>query len=65
MGVKKKIGFPTLASDNYLVDNHSCVIVGAQATAARMSQETLMLYWATRGCAVASEWGLLMPDGQP
>src|ERR1019366_7343777 len=24
--------------DNYLVDNHSCVIVGVQATAARMSQ---------------------------
>ena len=27
--------------DNYLVDNDSCVIVGVQATAARMSQETL------------------------
>src|SRR5262249_868229 len=27
--------------DNYLVDNHSCVIVGVQATAARMSQETM------------------------
>ena len=26
--------------DNYLVDNQSCVIVGVQATAARMSQET-------------------------
>jgi transposase len=26
--------------DNYLVDNHSCVIVGVQGTAARMSQET-------------------------
>ena len=26
--------------DNYLVDNDSCVIVGVQATAARMSQET-------------------------
>lgn len=26
--------------DNYLVDNHSCVIVGVQATAARMSQGT-------------------------
>src|SRR6266699_603935 len=25
----------------YLVDNHSCVIVGVQATAARMSQETV------------------------
>jgi hypothetical protein len=25
--------------DNYLVDNHSCVIVGVQGTAARMSQE--------------------------
>ena len=27
--------------DNYLVDNPSCVIVGVQATAARMSQETI------------------------
>jgi len=27
--------------DNYLVDYHSCVIVGVQATAARMSQETV------------------------
>jgi transposase len=27
--------------DNYLVDNNSCVIVGVQATAARMSQETV------------------------
>jgi transposase len=27
--------------DNYLVDNPSCVIVGVQATAARMSQETV------------------------
>ncbi len=27
--------------DNYLVDNHSCVIVGVQATAARMSHETV------------------------
>jgi len=27
--------------DNYLVDNHSCVIVGVQATTARMSQETV------------------------
>jgi hypothetical protein len=27
--------------DNYFVDNHSCVIVGVQATAARMSQETV------------------------
>src|ERR1700724_1075419 len=27
--------------DNYLVDNHSCRIVGEQATAARMSQETV------------------------
>jgi hypothetical protein len=27
--------------DNYLVDNHSCVIVEVQATAARMSQETV------------------------
>src|SRR5215469_3366596 len=27
--------------DNYLVDNQSCVIAGVQATAARMSQETV------------------------
>jgi transposase len=27
--------------DNYLVDNQSCVIVGVQATAARMSQESV------------------------
>ena len=27
--------------DNYLVDNKSCVIVGVQATSARMSQETV------------------------
>lgn len=27
--------------DNYLVDNHSCVIVGVQATAARLSQESV------------------------
>src|SRR5437667_11595188 len=27
--------------DNYLVDSHRCVIVGVQATAARMSQETV------------------------
>jgi hypothetical protein len=27
--------------DNYLADNQSCVIVGVQATAARMSQETV------------------------
>src|ERR1700751_3338389 len=27
--------------DNYLVDNHSCVIVGVQGTAARMSEETV------------------------
>src|SRR3979411_2730093 len=28
--------------DNYLIDKHSCVIVGVQATAARMSQETVV-----------------------
>jgi hypothetical protein len=27
--------------DNYLMDNHSCVIVGAQGTAQLMSQETM------------------------
>jgi Transposase DDE domain len=29
------------AVHNYLVDNQSCVIVGVQGTAARMSQETV------------------------
>ena len=28
-------------NENYLVDNQSCVIVGVQATAARLSQETV------------------------
>jgi hypothetical protein len=27
--------------DNYLIDNESCVIVGVQATAARLSQESV------------------------
>ena len=36
-GVPARLGY----YDNYLVDNHSCVIVGVQATAARMSQETV------------------------
>ena len=36
-GTPARLGY----SDNYLVDNHSCVIVGVQATAARMSQETV------------------------
>jgi len=39
--------------DNYLVDNHSCVIVGVQATAARMSQETV----AAQECSRASRSG--------
>ena len=39
--------------DNYLVDNHSCVIVGVQATAARMSQETVA---AQDMIARFSEW---------
>ena len=36
-GMPDRLGY----YDNYLVDNHSCVIVGVQATAARMSQETV------------------------
>src|SRR6266480_2856828 len=38
-----KCGMPARLGyyDNYLVDNHSCVIVGVQGTAARMSQETV------------------------
>ena len=40
--------------DNYLVDNDSCVIVGVQATAARMSQETVAAQdMLTRFAAVA------------
>jgi Transposase DDE domain len=42
-GLRRKGGTPARLGyyDNYLVDNHSCVIVGVQATAARMSQETV------------------------
>ena len=46
--------------DNYLVDNHSCVIVGVQATAARLSQETVAAqqmitrFSERRGCSPAS-----------
>jgi hypothetical protein len=36
-GIPARMGY----YDNYLIDNHSCVIVGVQATAARMSQETV------------------------
>ncbi len=36
-GMPARLGY----YDNYLVDNPSCVIVGVQATAARMSQETV------------------------
>ena len=36
-GIPARLGY----YDNYLVDNASCVIVGVQATAARMSQETV------------------------
>src|SRR6266852_3999463 len=36
-GTPARLGY----DDNYLVDNDSCVIVGVQATAARMSQETV------------------------
>ena len=36
-GMPARLGY----YDNYLVDNHSCVIVGVQGTAARMSQETM------------------------
>lgn len=40
--------------DNYLVDNHSCVIVGVQATAARMSQERR---WRRKTCSRVSRSG--------
>jgi hypothetical protein len=36
-GMPARLGY----YDNYLVDNHSCVIMGVQATAARVSQETV------------------------
>jgi hypothetical protein len=36
-GMPARLGY----YDNYLVDNYSCVVVGVQATAARMSQETV------------------------
>src|SRR5512132_2682483 len=36
-GMPARLGY----YDNYLVDNQSCVIVGVQSTAARMSQETV------------------------
>src|SRR5438552_6279350 len=35
--------------DNYLIDNESCVIVGVQATAARLSQESAAALWGNRG----------------
>src|SRR6202140_1280742 len=45
--------------DNYLVDNHSCVIVGVQATAARMSQETVA---AQDMIARFAEWQGRVPE---
>jgi len=36
-GIPARMGY----YNNYLIDNSSCVIVGVQATAARMSQETV------------------------
>ena len=41
--MRPKAGHPARLGyyDNYLVDNSSCVIVGVQGTAARMSQETV------------------------
>src|ERR1700726_1063000 len=52
-GTRARLGY----YDNYLVDNPSCVIVGVQATAARMSQETVaaqdmltrFAHWQGRG----------------
>jgi hypothetical protein len=46
--------------DNYLVDNRSCVIVGIQGTAARMSQETVHLT-----ALLASPPGILSPATIP
>jgi len=41
--------------DNYLVDNDSCVIVGVQATAARLSQETVAAQNMIAGFAQCKE----------
>jgi hypothetical protein len=48
-GMPARLGY----YDNHLVDNHSCVIVGVQGTAALMSQETV----AARTCSLASRNG--------
>jgi hypothetical protein len=45
--------------DNYLVDNPSCVIVGVQATAARISQETVA---AQDMIARFAEWQRRTPE---
>ena len=45
--------------DNYLVDNASCVIVGVQGTAARMSQETVAAQDMLTGFA---EWQGRAPE---
>jgi len=47
--------------DNYLVDNQSCVIVGVQATAERMSQETVVFKFLAgeRGVLVVANWNML------
>ena len=45
--------------DNYLIDNASCVIVGVQATAARMSQETVA---AQDMLTRFTEWQRRMPE---
>src|ERR1700755_1037507 len=54
--------------NNYLVDNQSCVIVGVQATAARMSQETVaaqdMLLVSPNGKNERpNRWRLTQPTG--
>ena len=51
--------------NNYLVDNHSCIIVGVQATSARLSEESRaaeeMIRRFTRGRARVHSPLLPMP----
>jgi IS5 family transposase len=54
--------------DNYLVDNDSCVIVGVQATAARMSQETVAAQDMLHGLSIGKDerlnrWRPIRPTG--
>ena len=54
-GIPARMGY----YDNYLIDNASCVIVGVQATAARMSQETVA---AQEMLTRFAEWQRRVPE---